>query len=126
QTLTPGGVATIHGTTVSLGPSASFIVVNGHTQTLSPAAITPPPVLLVAGTSFTANAGTTFTIDGQTLTPGGEITVDGTTVSLGTAANILYIIDGQTLTPGGIITVHGETISLSPRATVLVVDGRTT
>lgn len=120
QTLSPGGVATISGTTVSLAPNADFVVLNGHTETLPPPAITPPPILLIAGTSVTANAGTTFSIDGQALTPGGKITVDGTTVSLGTAANVL-VVNGVTLTRPPVtladfptLTIGGQQITPIP------------
>lgn len=104
QTLTPGGVIVVDGTTISLSPSATALVVNGVTQTLFPATAVP------GSTRFPV-----LTIDGQTYTA----------ISNSGAAGGTYVIDGQTLTPGGSIVIDGTTISLSPSATVLVVDGHT-
>lgn len=104
QTLTPGGVIVVDGTTISLSPSATALVVNGVTQTLFPATAVP------GSTRFPV-----LTIDGQTYTA----------IANSGAAGGTYVIDGQTLTPGGSIVIDGTTISLSPSATVLVVDGHT-
>ncbi|GME32164.1 hypothetical protein BKCO1_6500043 [Neofusicoccum parvum] len=91
QTLTPGGVIVVDGTTISLSPSATALVVNGVTETLFPATAVPGasrfPILTIDGQTYTAlpnsgSAGGTYVIDGQTLTPGGSIVVDGTTISL--------------------------------------------
>lgn len=169
QTLTPAGSAiTVDGTTLSLGPSASFVVVNGVTSTIaSPTAQITPPPLTIGNGIFTAlpGTGTTYMIGGFFLTPGGIITVADTTISLAPGATALvingvttilnpqspitnpplltigsetftaapgtgttFIIDGQTLTPGGVITVDGTTISLAPGATELIygISGRST
>jgi hypothetical protein len=161
QTLAPGHAITVDGTTVSLAPSGSFIVVNGVTSTLdNPALITAPPIT-IGGSVYTPLTGTSgsYMIDTALLTAGGEVTVSGTTVSLAsdgseivingvtstlhgqahatitnpplltvgsqtyTAApgpGTAFIIGGQTLTPGGAITVDGTTISLAPGATELI------
>jgi hypothetical protein len=90
--LTPGGVITVAGTTVSLALGASYLVVNGATTTLlSGPVITNPPLLTISTSIFTAlpGDGTTFVIDGQTLTPGGIITVSGTVISLSPSATAL-------------------------------------
>lgn len=163
QTLSPGGQAiTVSGTTLSLGPSASFVVVNGQTSQLpGPAAaqITAAPVLTIGNGIFRPlpGTGTSYLIGSSTLTPGGSIVVVDTTISLALGATALivngktsiitpsnqgvitkapyltvgsqtytaisgttFIINGQTLTPGGVITVNGTTIRLSPGATELV------
>ncbi|KAK0642370.1 hypothetical protein DIS24_g9110 [Lasiodiplodia hormozganensis] len=143
QTLTAGGVVTVDGTVVSLGPSASYVVVGGATQTFPSALITPAP-----NPAFAAGATLTFLIAGQTLTPGGSVVVSGTTISLDSGANNLvvdgvtravgagvgivgqplitvagtpypavdgtsFIVGGQILTPGGVILVDGTTVSLN-------------
>ena len=114
--LKPGGVITVDGTTISLGPGASDVVVNGVTHSLAPgsvvaasataAVITNAPVLTIGGDTFTAiNGGTTYDIDGEILTPGEEetVTVDGTTyiISLDQFATELVI---ETEGPNGQVT----------------------
>jgi hypothetical protein len=119
QTLTPGGIATIDGTVVSLAPSASFVVIGGSTQVLptgaaSPLVVTSPPRIVVGGSTVTAQSaqpgpgnrnnqdnskpGPTFVVSGQTLAPGAPaITVSGTTLSLAPSGSAL-IINGVTST----------------------------
>lgn len=102
STLTPGGVITVDGTTISLAPGATALIVNGQTTTLHPdnyATITNPPVLTIGSHTYTAapGTGTTFIIGGRTLTPGGTITVDGTTISLAPGATeLIYGSSGRT------------------------------
>ncbi|KAF1848876.1 uncharacterized protein K460DRAFT_375646 [Cucurbitaria berberidis CBS 394.84] len=136
QTLRPGGPAiTVGGVTpVSLAPSATAIVVGGTTSqlpqrfnppTLPP--IRPPPLLTIGSSTLTPNAATQFFIGpGQTLTPGGVVTVDGTVVSLAPSATFV-VIGGSTQmlpTPGSApapvasrppeIVVGGSTITAQP------------
>lgn len=172
QTLAPNQVITIDGTTISLAPSASFVVINGATSILpNPAAaqITAPP-LTIGQAVFTAlpGSGTTYIIGTHTLTPGGAITIADTTISLAPGATALiingqttlisnaqtqpsitnpplltigsqtytaapgigttFLIGFETLTPGGTVTIDGTTIILAPGATQLIYgsSGRTT
>jgi hypothetical protein len=164
QTLVPDQVITLDGTTISLGPSGSFVVVDGATSTLAnPAAaqITAPP-LTIGDVVFTAlpGQGTTYIIGTHTLLPGSAITVADTTISLSPGATALiingrttlipaatsqspiitnpplltigsqtftaapgtgtsFLIGFETLTLGGTITVDGTTIILAPGATEL-------
>lgn len=163
QTLSPGGQAiTVSGTTLSLDPSASFVVIDGQTSQLpnsAAAQITAAPVLTIGNGIFRPlpGTGTSYLIGSSTLTPGGSVVVADTTISLAEGATALivngktslilpsaqgvitnapyltvgsqtytaisgttFIISGQTLTPGGVITVDGTTIRLSPSATELV------
>ncbi|KAK8210944.1 hypothetical protein IWZ01DRAFT_453128 [Phyllosticta capitalensis] len=126
QTLKPGGAASVDGTVVSLGPSASYVVVGGSTQAFPAAMITAAP----------ANPGVgSFVVGGQTLAPGGKVVLGGTTISLDSMGSNLvingyskapaYVIGGATLTPGGRIVVSGTTLSLAPFATALLVNGAT-
>ncbi|KAL8784852.1 MAG: hypothetical protein Q9195_008869 [Heterodermia aff. obscurata] len=92
QTLGPGGVITISGTPISLGPSASIAVVGGSTQQLAnPTPTDQGHLLAFAGSTFTADGTSGLTIAGQTLSPGGVITVSGTPISLGPSATIAVI-----------------------------------
>ncbi|MBE7181085.1 MAG: hypothetical protein INR71_07735 [Terriglobus roseus] len=70
-------------------------------------------------------ATTTFSSDIGPITSAPVLTIDGHTYTAQPGGGTTYIIDGQTLTPGGVVTVSGEVISLSPGATVVVVDGKT-
>jgi hypothetical protein len=98
-TLTPGGTVVVSGTTYSLPKSGSAIVVNGQTSTLgavtSPARISPAPTLTINGFTFkpTVLSGKTYysIAPGTTLTPGGEVTVSGTRISLADdGASVLF------------------------------------
>jgi hypothetical protein len=102
STLTPGGIITVSGTTISLAPGATQIVINGQTSFLapgSPSPITNAPLLTVGSSTFTAAFGTAYVIGGQTLTPGGAVTVDGTTISLAPGATqLVYGNSGHSTT----------------------------
>ena len=92
QTLIPGSPAiTISNTPISLAPGASIAVIAGQTQSLSPAAATARPAFTFAGSTYTANVASTFTIQGQTLSPGGVITVSNTPISLATDASFAVV-----------------------------------
>ncbi|OCK83490.1 hypothetical protein K432DRAFT_290874 [Lepidopterella palustris CBS 459.81] len=96
--LTPGGIITVAGTTISLAPGATAVIVNGITSELLPTAtITNAPLLTIGMATYTAlsGTGTTFVIGGQTLTPGGIITVSGTTISLSPSATALVFDSGS-------------------------------
>ena len=121
QTLTPGGVLTVSGTTYSL-PTAgqgSTVVINGATSRLNPSHL---PILSLSSEEVTATVarGTTAFIFGpdQTLTPGDVVTVSGTTFSLPASAS------------GSVVVINGVTSTLDPESGVIstppiVVDGKT-
>ncbi|EMC92477.1 hypothetical protein BAUCODRAFT_77756, partial [Baudoinia panamericana UAMH 10762] len=87
--------------------------------------------------TITANSATQFVVAaGTTLTPGGVVTVGGTTYSLASGATAVVvngvtstlsqaIAPGQTLTPGGVVTVSGTTISLASGGSTFVINGVT-
>ena len=103
-TIAPGGPAqTVSGTTISLAPSASYIVVNEATSTLATATaaaavvatLTPAPsllypVLTIDGSTY-AQSGSQYIIEGQTLGIDSAITIGSdsstTVVELQTATN---------------------------------------
>jgi hypothetical protein len=97
QTLVPGGPGlTVSGTSISLAPGASYVVVGSSTIPLiQDSPITNPPLVVTLGTeTLTANSISQFTIAGQTLVPGGPgLTVSGTSISLAPGAS--YIIVGS-------------------------------
>ena len=61
----------------------------------------PQSVLTLGDTSITANSNSEFIIAGQTLTPGGEITVSGTPIQLGSDASAAVV--GSSTEPIGIL-----------------------
>ncbi|UPX15972.1 uncharacterized protein EKO05_0006401 [Ascochyta rabiei] len=130
ETLTPGGVLIISGTTYSLPTSGagSTIVINGATSRLNPSHLPVLPLSGEAATATVAHGTTAFVFGpGVTLTPGGVVTVSGTTLSLPVSASgSVIVINGvmSTLGPGpGIesptsappIRVDGKTITATTR-----------
>ena len=100
EMLTPGGNVVVAGNTISLAKGATALVINGVTITVSQTepTITKPPLLTIGGKTYTAASGTEtkFMISGQTLTPGGTITVDGTTIVLSpSATELVYGSSGR-------------------------------
>jgi hypothetical protein len=137
QTLTPGGTAVISGTTLSLESGASAIVVNGETRIFgssSPDSMvtSSPSVIRVDGQAFAANAGGTYLISGQTLTPGGSITITGSngaqTLSLSpSGTELVAVVSGHTITntlsdsaaaadatAAPVLTIGGKTFTALP------------
>jgi hypothetical protein len=122
--LTPGGSVIVAGTTISLAAGATALVINGVTTTLAAGAqamITNPPLLTVGSRTYTAapGTGTAFVIDGQTLTPGGTITVDGTTIVLSPqATELVYGSSGRSTSTAlfPATTTRGTTTSPSASA----------
>jgi hypothetical protein len=102
QTLTPGGVLTISGTTFSMPVSASgsVVVINGVTSTIGNGPVTAA-ALTINGKTYTPNVrdGTTEYVfaPGTTLRPGESVTISGTTYSLDKQGTAL-VINGQTST----------------------------
>lgn len=104
QTLKPGGPAlTIDGTTVSLAPSATAIIVNGVTSTIN----------RIYGAVYTTTTAPYLTIDNKVFTAN--------------RAGHYSLAPGVTLIPGGApVTVFGTIISLDPQGRTAVVQGTTT
>ncbi|KAH9875587.1 hypothetical protein IAQ61_003051 [Plenodomus lingam] len=130
--LTPGGSIVVAGTTVSLALGVSALVVNGHTSHVAlqaQAVITNAPLLTIGTRTYTAVHATTFIIDGKTLTPGGVITVDGTTITLAHGATALvYGSAGHStstaLFPATTTQNGGPTCALCPGAAASGGDAR--
>tara|TARA_R110002003_G_scaffold117_1_gene10355 strand:- start:13499 stop:15667 length:2169 start_codon:yes stop_codon:yes gene_type:complete len=101
QTLSPGGQAiTVSGTTLSLVPGGSSVVINGVTSAVAnPPIVVPQAGITIGNSVFTpsSGSGSTFVISDQTLTPGGQITVSGTVISLAPSASFV-VVNGVTST----------------------------
>jgi hypothetical protein len=137
QLLTPGAAITVSGTTISLAHGGTALVANGATTPLAPLA-----TLLTIGThtySALPSSGPALVIDGQTLNPGGEITVSGTPISLSPGATAIVVNGVTTLlspataadtkaitTNPPILTVGDHTYTAIPGAgTAFAIDGQT-
>ena len=83
QIVAPGGSIEVSGTPISYPDGASAIVLG--TNSLPPSFDTigsgVQPLITFDGSTFTADASSDFTVNGQTLTPGSNIDVSGTPIS---------------------------------------------
>lgn len=87
QTVVPGASAImVSSTPISLAYGAYMAVVGGTTQSLYSAVPTAYPQIEFEGETYTANKVSAFVIAGQTLSPGGFITVSSTPISLAAGA----------------------------------------
>ena len=85
QTLTKGGTINVGGTQLSFGHAGTDIVIGTSTQNLLTPGVTTmaEPILTFDGSTYTADPASEFVIDGQKLTRGGAITMNGTPISYG-------------------------------------------
>jgi hypothetical protein len=118
QTLSPGGPpVTVAGTTISLAPCATALVINGATSSLVPfygnVWTTAAPALTLGDHVYPANRAGYITLSpGMVLKPGGEaVTVNGTTFSLDSSGTAV-VVQGSTILLHPITTVVTKTRSL--------------
>lgn len=134
STLTPGGKVVYHGTTISMAPGASDVVIDGQKKQLAAPAITPAPLLTIDGTVYRANRGSTYNIGGHMLTPNGAVTFSGTTISLPVDASNLIVNglarpigqagpnvdDMATITAPPVLTVGGQAFAANGASHYLI------
>ena len=133
QALTSGGVVTIAGVPVSQ-PSLLPEILEVEGSSILPTAAPPQPsqipeMISFMGQSYTMNSASDLIIAGQTLTPGGVITVSGTPISLPAGAS--YIVEGTSTatfiaaTPAPeVVTIGGQTYTMNS-ASDFVIGSRT-
>lgn len=144
QILTPGGQFTMSGTTVSLAPFGTALIVAGVTHPVSPVAEPPPPAITIAGTIVTPNAAGVYTVASQTLIPGGSaIRVSGTPYALAPLASYTAIestiyasgptgvlilptltIDGSAITPNAASEYIVRTQMIVPGGPAVTISGK--
>ncbi|KAL8644285.1 MAG: hypothetical protein Q9226_007843, partial [Calogaya cf. arnoldii] len=131
QTLTPGGALTVSGSVISVPIIADTVSGQILAQT-----VTQTPVVSFLGSTYTMDKSSNFVVEGQTITPGGALTVSGGVESLPviesspaetlvqppvvTFLGLTYtmdkssmlVVEGQTITPGGVLTVSGSVVSV--------------
>jgi hypothetical protein len=119
-TLTPGGSLVISGTTYGLPATGSAMVINGQTSTFGAASITSAPQITISGHTYsaiTSNGKTYYDLgSGTTLTPGGSIVVDGTTISLASDGSTL-MFGTSTSKIGGLPKTNNATTTTSSSST---------
>ena len=116
QTLSPGSAITLSGTSISLTPSATALVIAGITQTLSTlsnSVTAAPPLITIGSSTYTANSASQYILGGQTLSPNSAIIVHGVTISL--AGNTDVIIGTST------IPLHSQTLSLTTELPLITI-----
>ena len=133
QTLAPGGIITVSETPISLAEDGGIAFVGTSTQSLVPIPIsTIGPVLTFNVLAFTADASSAFSIKGQTLTPGGLVTLSNTPIYLATGGTIAIVgTRTQLLTPISasstevpILTLNGTTFTTDPTSSAFIIDGQ--
>ena len=134
QTLVKGSAITVGGTQISYDGAGTGVVIGTSTQSLSLAAITAAPevILTFDGSTYTADYSSNLVIGGQTLVKGGKITIDGTQLSydeagtdvvIGTSTQMLRTTS-VTPVPDSAITFDGSTYT-ADHSSNFVVDGQT-
>ena len=121
ELLTLGGQTFASGTTYSLLPIPTAVIIDGSTTNLPPPSdpITTPAIIKLGSALITQDIASDFIIGSQTLTPGGAIIVSGTTFYLpvsptavvidGTAIHLSPASDPITIPP--VITVDASIIT---------------
>ncbi|KAK1822037.1 hypothetical protein LTR12_003561 [Friedmanniomyces endolithicus] len=135
QTLHPGSQTVIAGTTYSLAPSATALAVNGVTQSLHPgsSASATVPYFTAGGQTLTQDSSSNLIIAGQTLHPGSQAVLSGTTYSLAPSGSAL-VVNGVTQAPhslaaptGGavVFTINGQTLTEDASSNIVLPGGQT-
>ena len=127
QTVTPGGAISISGTPISVDRDASIAVIGSSTQSLSNVGVTPKPLLVFGGSTYTADDSINFVINGKTLTKGGNLRVDGTQLSYDEAGKAVVIgtstqplaFPGITTAAEPVLTFGGSTYTADSSSFIL-------
>lgn len=138
QILQPGQAITVSGTAISLSPSATAVIINGHTDSLSayPVVATQiPPLITLDSSILTANSASDYILPGgQTLIPGASaLIISGSAYSLAPSATVLVIgTSTEPLSPqymgmstGLPILTVGSAHITADSASEYIVDGKT-
>jgi len=133
QTLTPGEAITIYSNTISYLTGGSNVVVGTNTQKLSATRINnaQDSRITFAGSTYTVGSSSRLVIQGQTLTPGGTMTIQGTPVNyrsdgneviIGTSTQRIATTAAQTA-QDSVLTFAGSTYT--EQSSAFIIDGQT-
>ncbi|KAL8860245.1 MAG: hypothetical protein Q9178_003216 [Gyalolechia marmorata] len=92
QMITPGGAITVSSSVISVP-----LVAVTDSKSFSAQTVFRTPVMSILGSAFTMDMSSNFVLDGQTVRPGGAITVSGTAVSMPSGSS-LFVVGGITQT----------------------------
>ena len=92
QMITPGGAITVSSSVISVP-----LVAVTDSKSFPAQSVRQTPVMSILRSAFTMNMSSNFILDGQTVRPGGAITVSGTAVSMPSGSS-LFAVGGITLT----------------------------
>jgi len=133
QTLTPGGTITIQGTPVNYRSDGNEVVIGTSIQRIATTAaqIAQDSVLTFAGSAYTVGSSSRLVIQGQTLTPGGTITIQGTPVNYRSGGNEVVIgtstqriaATAAQFVQNSVLTFAGSTYT--EHSSVFMIDGQT-
>ena len=136
QTLTPGGIVFIDGTSLSLPPMKS-LVFGGNSAVLPDPSSESLGAFTFAGQTYTQNTASNYIINGQTLAPGQQVTVSGTPISLDPTPSAVTIAGNTQIVSNVIIpdnsnevqqptfTFAGQTFTEITQSGIVIVDGQT-
>ncbi|KAL8755127.1 MAG: hypothetical protein Q9199_003859 [Rusavskia elegans] len=142
------------GLPISIAVGESIAIDKPYSQPLPTQDLSKTPVLPFLGSAYTMESSSIFVIDGQTLTPGGTVTISGSVVPvpaltephgqsspqqtivtmpvmyLGSSPYLMdtssnFVLDGQTIAPGRAITISGTAISRPSGDSLVVLGGKT-
>ena len=135
QNLRPGGSGiTVFHTPISIAAGGTVAIIGTSDQVLAPFATTTEiPVLTFGGSTYIVDAASAFVIDGQTLTKGGTVMVQGTTLSFNTRGTDVVIgsstqILGTATITGSeepTITLEGQIYTEDVAGNFLIIGGQT-
>ena len=116
QTLSPGNAATFGGSPVSEASDGDGVVIDGSRTVL----VSDGQVTTIQqsglGPFAVSRSGSVLIVDGQTLSPGQQVTAGQTTVSLAQSTGVLYVNGAATTLAGPSITIGG-TVYTAPAGT---------
>ena len=126
QTLKPGGVIIVNGTAISYAADGADVVIGSKTEFLAFPTGHESKITFERST-YTAGAGSNFVIGGQTLMPGGMITVNGIPISYD-ADGVDVVVGSETqyfatgADYGETITFEGSTYTANTAGDFVIAD----
>ncbi|KAL8733873.1 MAG: hypothetical protein Q9166_001861 [cf. Caloplaca sp. 2 TL-2023] len=151
EVLSQGEESMTSGIIMSIAVGDSIAIVRSKTPSSPEQDLTTRPGLSFLGSAHTMDKSPNLTVDGQTITPGGKVTILGSAISVPTAAGLNsqalpetlismpamsflgstytmdkssnFFVNGQTIKPGDAITVSSSVVSMPSDSSLIVLEG---